>query len=192
MKVIEQSPKTTARIAGAVYVLVFVTSIYALLSRTRIGMVAGLVAGALYIVVTVLFFFIFKPVNRTLSLIAAIASLAGITIGPLGMFVKPIASISPLVFFGVYCSLIAFLIFRSKFLPRFLAALMLFASLGWFTFLSPSFAMSLAPYIFLPGIIGEGALTLWLVMFGVNEEQWNKQEALTRPKQDQSRIEPAK
>jgi hypothetical protein len=128
----------------------------------------------------VLFYYIFKPVNPTVSLIAAVMSLAGITIGPLSMFVKPLAGISPLVFFGIYCSLIAFLIFKSTFLPRFLGALMILASLGWFTFLSPSFAMSLAPYIFLPGIIGEGTLTLWLVIFGVDEERWNKQARAVR------------
>ena len=137
-----------------------------------------MIAGGFYIAVTVLFYFIFKPVNRNLSLLAAVISLAGILIGPLGQFVSPVFRISPLVFFGFYCLLIAFLIIKSTFLPRFLGVLMIFAGLGWLTFISPSFATSLAPYIFLPGIIGEGALTLWLVIFGVNEEQWRQQAGL--------------
>jgi hypothetical protein len=50
--------------------------------------------------------------------------------------------------------------------PRILAALMVFAGLGWLTFLSPSLATFLYPYNFAPGMIGEGALTLWLLARG--------------------------
>jgi hypothetical protein len=80
------------------------------------------------------------------------------------------------VFFGFYCTLIGYLIFRSTFLPKFLGVLMVFAGLGWFTFVKPSCAPSLAPYVYLPGIIGEGMLTLWLVLFGVNEQRWKKHD----------------
>ena len=89
-----------------------------------------MIAGVCYIKVTVLFYFIFKPVNRSLSLLAAIISLAGIAIGPLSLVIEAFAHINPLVFFGVYCSLIAFLIFRSTFLPGFLSALMALAGSG--------------------------------------------------------------
>lgn len=177
MKAITKSPKLIARIAGLVYVMVFVTGIFSLLSRSGVGYAAAMVAGVFYIVVTFLFYFIFKPVNEHLSLLAAIISLMGIVIGPLSLFIRAAHAISPLVFFGFYCSLIAYLIFRSTFLPRILSVLMAFAGLGWLTFLWPSFALSLAPYIFLPGIIGEGALTLWLIVFGVNEERWQEQRA---------------
>jgi len=174
-RITERSPRLIARIAGAFYVVVFVLGIFSLIVRGPAGYAAAMIAGGFYVAVTVLFYFIFRPVNRNLSLLAAVISLAGILIGPLGMFVAPLSGISPLVFFGCYCLLIAFLILKSTFLPRFLAALMMFAGLGWLTFTSPSFAMSLAPYIFLPGIIGEGALTFWLVVFGVKEELWRQQ-----------------
>lgn len=174
-RLVEASPRLIARVAAAFYVVVFVTSIYALLVRTPAGMVVGLVAGAFYVAVTVLFYFIFKPVNRNLSLLAAISSLLGIIIGPLGIFVHALSSISPLVFFGFYCLLISYLILKSRFLPRFLGVLMLFAGVGWLTFIWQSFAISLAPYVFFPGIIGEGMLTLWLLVFGVNEERWKEQ-----------------
>ena len=172
-RITERFPRLIARIAGAVYVVVFVLGIFSLVVRGPIGFMAAMIAGGFYIAVTVLFYFIFRPVNRNLSLLAAVISLAGILIGPLGQFFS-FVRISPLVFFGCYCLLIAFLILKSTFLPRFLGVLMIFAGLGWLTFISPSFATSLAPYIFLPGIIGEGALTLWLVIFGVDEELWRQ------------------
>ena len=129
-----------------------------------------MISGGFYIAVTVLFYFIFRPVNRNLSLLAAVISLAGILIGPGSLLVNQLSRISPLVFFGCYCLLIAFLIFKSTFLPRFLAVLMMFAGLGWLMFINQQFAISLAPYIFIPGVIGEGALTLWLIVFGVDDE----------------------
>ena len=175
MNIIERSPKATARIAGLIYVVVFSLGVFSLFSRNAIGYTAAMISGVFYIGVTILFYFIFKPAGQRVSFIAAVISLAGIAIGPLGLLIKPLAVVSPLVFFGFYCSMIAYLIFRSTFLPRFLGVLMAFAALGWFTFVKPSFALSLAPYVFLPGIIGEGTLTLWLVLFGVNEERWKEQ-----------------
>jgi hypothetical protein len=85
----------------------------------------------------------------------------GIVVGPL-----QVKGVHPLVFFGFYCLLIGYLIFRSTFLPRILGALMAFAGLGWLTFLSPPLAKYLYPYILAPGNIGEGALTLWLLAIG--------------------------
>ena len=155
--------------------IVFVLGIFSVFSQSRFAFAAAMIGGGVYIAVSVLFYFIFKPANPKLSLLAAIVSLAGIAIGPLSIAIKPAARISPLVFFGIYCSLIAILIFKSTFLPRFLGVLMLFASAGWLTFISPAFATSLAPYIFFPGIIGEGMLTTWLVLFGVDDKQWKEQ-----------------
>jgi hypothetical protein len=65
-------------------------------------------------------------------------------------------------------------------LPRILGALMAFAGLGWLTFLSPSLANHLSPYIFAPGMLGEGALTLWLLVKGVNAQRWQEQASAAR------------
>jgi len=52
---------------------------------------------------------------------------------------------------------------------------MALAGSGWLTFLSPPLAKYLSPYILLPGILGEGVLTLWLLVAGVNEPRWKEQ-----------------
>jgi len=78
-------------------------------------------------------------------------------------------------FFGLHCLLIGWLILRSTFLPRIVGALMVFAGLGWLTFLSPSFGRSLSPYVMIPGALGEVSLTLWLLLKGVNVQRWKLQ-----------------
>ncbi len=84
-----------------------------------------------------------------------------------------------LVFFGFHCLLVGYLIFRSIFLPRILGVLMAFAGLGWLTFLWPPLAAYLNSYILLPGLIGEGLLTLWLLVVGVNDQRWEEQASVT-------------
>jgi Domain of unknown function (DUF4386) len=174
-RITQTSPSLKARIAGVFYFLCFVTGITALFVRGRLGLVAGLTAGACYVAVTLLFYYIFKPVSRKLSLLAAIISLVGCAVGPLSLVLHAASPISPLVFFGFYCLLIGYLIFRSTFLPRILGVLMAIAGLGWLTFLWPPLAAYLTPYVFAPGFLGEGALTLWLLAMGVNAERWNEQ-----------------
>ena len=79
------------------------------------------------------------------------------------------------VFFGVYCLLIGYLIFRSTFLPRLLGVLMALAGLGWLTFLSPPLANHLSPYNLVLGFLAELALMLWLLVRGVNVQRWKEQ-----------------
>ena len=174
-RIAQASPRRTARIAGFFYLLTFTTGLIALFVHTRLGFAAGLIAGGCYVGVTLLFYYIFKPVSSRVSLLAAFISLLGCAIGPLGRLVHAVSRINPLVFFGFYCLLIGYLILRSTFLPRPLGALMLFAGLGWLTFLSPELAKDLSPYSFLPGVIGEGSLTLWLLIMGVNAQRWREQ-----------------
>ncbi|MBV9339913.1 MAG: DUF4386 domain-containing protein [Acidobacteria bacterium] len=69
-------------------------------------------------------------------------------------------------FFGFYCCLIGYLVFKSMFLPRILGVLMMCAGFGWLTFVVPPLANSLWPYVAIPGIVGEGSLTIWLLTKG--------------------------
>jgi len=170
MERVAASPNLKARIAGIFYLLTFLTGGFALLVRSRVGVAAGLAAGVCYIAVTLIFYDLFKPVDKRLSFLAAAVSAVGIAVGPLGL-----TRANPLVFFGFYCLLIGYLIFRSTFLPKALGVLMALASLGWLTFLSPPLAKSLYPYNLAPGLIGEGALTLWLLVVGLDVPSWQMQ-----------------
>jgi hypothetical protein len=173
----------------------------------RLGWATGLISTACYIAVTALFYGLFKPVNRSLSLVAAFLSLSGCTIlafaslfqlAPLFvlggspyltlftaeqlralalMFLELNAQAVGicLVFFAFYDLLIGYLIFRSAFLPRALGVLMALAGLGWMSFLSPPLANYLSPYILVLGFVAELLLMLWLLVKGVNVQQWREQ-----------------
>jgi Domain of unknown function (DUF4386) len=81
-----------------------------------------------------------------------------------------------MVFFGWYCLLIGYLIFRSTFLPRILGVFMAIAGLSYQLFLSPPLANYLFPYVVKPaGALGELSLILWLLVMGVNTQRWKEQ-----------------
>jgi hypothetical protein len=93
--------------------------------------------------------------------------------GPIRMFGYAF-SVS-LMFFGVFCALIGFLIFRSKFFPRILGLLMMVAGV---TYWINSFRLFLAlpiPYIQWVTLVAELSLALWLLVVGVNEAKWRTQ-----------------
>jgi hypothetical protein len=55
--------------------------------------------------------------------------------------------------------------------------LMLLAGLGYLIFLWPPLGDRLFfPYIVVPGVVGEGSLTLWLLVMGVNNIRWREQD----------------
>src|SRR5208282_2080446 len=174
----EASPRPRARITGAVYLLYFLTAIFAetVIGRGRQVAYDGvnLIAYAFYITVTLLFYYMFKPVDMSLSLLAALFSLAGCANELLRLFHVNPYKINSLVFFGPFCLLIGYLIFRSTFLPRILGVLMMLAGVGWLIFLSP-LASHLIPYLKVLGFVAELSLCLWLLVKGVNVERWKEQ-----------------
>ncbi len=177
-RVAETWPWPGARITGVVYLLYFLTAVSAEVFVGQARLVAydalNLIAYAFYIAVTLLFYQMFKPVNRSLSLLAALFSLLGCATDVLGLFNLAPFKISSLVFFGPYCLLIGYLIFRSTFLPRILGVLMALAGLGWLVFLAP-LANSLSTYLKVLGGGAEASLMLWLIMKGVNVQRWKEQ-----------------
>jgi Domain of unknown function (DUF4386) len=111
----EPSQRPRARITGVVYLLYFLTAVFAVFlirglvvsgdapatannilaheRLFRLSVAVGLIGTALYIAVTVLFYRLFKPVNKTVSLLAAFFSLVGCAIQAFGSLFQ----IAPLV-----------------------------------------------------------------------------------------------
>ncbi len=77
-----------------------------------------------------------------------------------------------LVFFGFYCLLVGYVIFKSQMVPKFLGILYIISGLGYlinsFTmFLSKDFLNPVFTYVAIPIFIGELSFCLWLLIKGV-------------------------
>ena len=80
-----------------------------------------------------------------------------------------------LVFFGLWCLLVGYLIARSTFLPRTIGVLYALAGLGYLTLLWQPLAKYLYPYNLALAGPGEISLLLWLLVKGVNVPKWKEQ-----------------
>ncbi|HEY6515882.1 MAG TPA: DUF4386 domain-containing protein [Steroidobacteraceae bacterium] len=187
------SPRLLAQIAGAYYLIIFVAAPSGAATATPLRMLLTMACDA---AVALIFYVLFKPVSRKVSLTALVFRLifvAMMTFASLNYFgaldflqsagsadaFNTVYSLA-LVPFGVHCLLIGYLIYRSEFLTRFLGVLLVVAGLVYVTFVSPSFAHHFYPYILIPGAVGEGVLTLWLLIRGIDSEHWLIAEAANR------------
>ncbi len=166
-----------ARMAGVLWLVVIAVSVLSVVTKSampRVAFAATQFGAVCYLGVTVLLYQVFKPVSTSISLFAAFCGLAGIAGG------AGISTASPdqgfyieMVFFGAQIISIGYLITRSTLIPRILGVLLLLGGSSYvinsFTnFLSPAIGAHLAPFIIPIAILGEGALTLWLLVKGVN------------------------
>jgi hypothetical protein len=178
------APQPRGRLAGVVYLLFFLTAILAqfLTSRNLVfaGTATNLISIGFYLALGLLFYGMFKPVNRSISLLAALFNLAGCIVMAVGLFYPALLPVSPLWFFGPYCLLIGYLVLLSTFVPRILGAFMVLAGVGWLAFLIPAVALRFAIYIEGLGIFAEAALMLWLIVKGVNVQRWHQQAISAR------------
>jgi hypothetical protein len=177
-RIAEASPCLKARIAGALFLLLLLTAAFTeFFFHGRLSFAADLAAGIIevscMIAVTLLFYDIFKPVNRRLSLLAASFNFVTVTLELLRFLPKGMNI--GLAFHGFYWILIGYLIFRSTFLPRILGALPAIAGLGWLTFLPPQLRNYLSPYNLASVLLVEGLVMLWLLVMGVNVQRWKGQ-----------------
>jgi hypothetical protein len=83
--------------------------------------------------------------------------------------------------FSVDCFATGYLILRSTFLPRFLGVLLIVGGICYLTnsvayFMPPHVLPELFPYIYIPSLIAEVALAVWLTVAGVNVEKWQRVE----------------
>jgi hypothetical protein len=168
-----------ARTTGLVYLMYFLTAIAGQVQLSNrfavLGKATNFVSVALYIVLGILFYRLFRPSGKILSLTAALFNFAGSAMMLVALFRGGNAPANPLLFFGAYCLLIGALVLRSGFLPRALGLLILAAGIGWFVFLAPLHTRYLVVSIEVLGFVAEAALMLWLLVRGVNEQRWVEQ-----------------
>lgn len=170
---VARSPKRYARIAALFYLGTIVFGTVSAMS-SRVGVPANLIATACYVAVTIIFYGLFRPVSKGVSITALVFGLAGCALGALRALGLSPVDLNPLAIFGVYCLLIGYLTFRSGFIPPLFGVLMAIGGLGWLTFAVPALGSKLAPFNMLPGVIGETALTLRLLIAGVDETKWRR------------------
>jgi len=89
-----------------------------------------------------------------------------------------------LVFFGFACLALGHLVFRAGYFPKALGVLLGIAGVCYLvdsfaSFLAPALSSALFPAIFLPVLVAELGLALWLVVKGVDVARW---EATVRSK----------
>jgi hypothetical protein len=169
-----------SRTIGIVYLFYFLAAFAGAAFKTPAQhpeyLALNLVSLALYAALVVLFYVLFRPVNLIVSFAAAIAGLAGCLVSVLRLF-HVLASLNPLAFFGPFCVLIGCLIIGSTFIPRVLGGLLILAGLAWLAFLWQPIQLTYAGEIESVGIVAEGALMLWLLVFGIDKRRWSEQAA---------------
>ena len=79
------------------------------------------------------------------------------------------------IYFGLWLLPLGYLVYKSGFLPRILAVLLIIAGFGYLIsvvtfFLFPNFDTDISQFTF----IGEVTMLLWLLIKGVNVEKWEK------------------
>jgi len=84
-----------------------------------------------------------------------------------------------LIFFGVSCLIVGYLMFRSGYFPKALGILQAIAGLSYLInsfalLLIPSLATKMFPAIVLPAFIGELSTCVWLIVKGVNMSKWDE------------------
>ena len=84
-----------------------------------------------------------------------------------------------LVFFGVECVVLGYLIARSRYMPRSIGVLMQVAGVcyvvnSFAVLLSPPLSSRLFPAILMPSLIAELSLALWLLVWGVRPVAWER------------------
>jgi len=185
-RIAETSPRFEAsglrtQIAGVIYLLIVLAAAFAeIFARGKLNVAGGIMVVLAITAVTLFFYDILSPLNRRLSLLAASFNLVGLAVEVLR--VQPRGANIAVMFNGFFCILVGCLVFRSSFPPRILGALMALGGLGWLTLVSSLLANYLSPYNLAFGLLGEGAVYLWLLVMGVNVQRWTEQANWRSPR----------
>jgi hypothetical protein len=227
------SPRQLARTAGALYLVNIVFGAFAFgavpailvvnnVATTahniqahellyRLSLAAHVVVTVTNIPMALIFYELFKVVNRRLALLDVFFGLVATAVeaaGILSQFTPVVllsgrnyASSLPApqlhalaylpgdlstidyaiygVFYGLDFVCVAYLVFKSTFLPRTIGVLLAIDAVnylanGFTTMLAPGVAAHLGAWTGLPTIIAEGSLCLWLLVAGVDAGRWKE------------------
>ena len=153
-------PALSRRAVGAVYLLYFVVAFAGGGLRNHALIVAS---DAVYVVLTLLFFFLLRAVNQPVAILATACSLAGQVLA-----VGFGAAAAGLVADGLFLVLLGWLWFLSRLIPRPLAVLVAVAGVGWLAFAFPAVSSRIGIFVEVLGGVSELLLMLWLVVRGVD------------------------
>lgn len=182
------SPGLLARIAGVLYLIIFIVAPSGAATASSPRMAVTLLCDT---GVALIFYVLFKPVSRNLSMLALMFRLTLVAVMTLGSldyfgaldlfgsahsahFFNVVYELA-LVPFGVHCLLIGYLIYKSKLMPQFLGILMVIAGITYVNFIYPWLVHNAFPYILIPGALAEGLLTLWLLAGAFDSARWAQQ-----------------
>lgn len=183
-------PRALARLAGAFYLLNILAGAFALgyvpavapaigdnQTLFRAGLAAHLLVTLTNPPLALLFYELFKVVNRRLALLTVFFGLVATAIEAASVF-DPVAH--PVVpaydvytaFFAFDVGILGYLTFSSGFLPRLIGVLLAVDGASYLIYAfvdisSPGLAAHLVPWSQLPILAGEGSLCLWLLIAGV-------------------------
>lgn len=227
------SPRGLARTAGALYLVNILAGAFAIgvvpailftpdLATTahniqthaflfRSSLVAHVVVTVTNVPMAMLFFELFKVVNRRLALLDLFFTLVATAIETAGLVNQftplvlldngPYANALPApqllalahlptdlsgldydiytVFYGFDILCLAYLVFKSTFMPRAIGVLLAvdgFAYLvrSFIDMLAPGVTAHLSPWIDSPALLGEGSLCVWLLVVGLDAMRWQE------------------
>lgn len=156
----------------------------------RAGIAAHLIVTLTNPALIMIFYELFKVVNRRLALLAAFFGLVATAVEGASLFVQAdhqtVASYDIYTaFFGFDLLATGYLVYMSNFLPRVIGVLLAIDGVSYVFYsfvhiLEPVLAGHLVPWIQLPILAGEGSLTIWLLVAGINSVEWtDRRRALT-------------
>ena len=195
---LSSSPRL-ARIAGALYLVNIVAGAFALgyvgsaaptihdnETLFRAGIAAHVAVTLTNPALMLIFYELFKVVDRRLALMAAFFGLVATAIEGGSLFVQvehPVVTAYDVytMFFAISLTTIGYLVYRSSFLPRLIGVLLAIDGAGYLLYsfadiFAPGFASHLVPWVQLPILAGEGSLTVWLLVAGIDAVRWSERE----------------
>lgn len=166
------------------------------LALFRVGFVISLLSAFFFFMAAWFLYVLLKPVNKDLALLFLLLNAIGVAIQCVGTLLLYAAILSvghvnsqtylfvnlfknsvdmAQLFFGTWLFPLGYLVYKSKFLPKFLGILLMVDGVGVLIVFFQSYLLPGYPQIAYPcwavGFLAEFGLTLWLLIMGAKEQK---------------------